>query len=143
LDEFARELLDVQLALRRANRELDRTMRLGPCPTVVKTEHDDRGRISVEITCAATLRIKIGHDTITCRACDTSWPRACWAKALGDPWVDYAALSETLAVPVGTLWRWAHEDGWRTSGTRARRLVHRDDALDSHARRRQPTEQAG
>lgn len=143
LDEFADELHELHAQLCAADaRDRPRTWRVGPCPNVLQRYRTQLGQL-VTIECGATLRLRLGSDTITCRACNTSWPRERWIKALGDPWVDYAALSEMLGVPVGTLWRWRNEDQWRTSGTRARRLVHRDDALHSYDRRHKSLEQAG
>jgi len=109
-------------------------IRIGKCPVVVTVEDlPDGGELP--LACGTSLRVRPGDAEIRCRGCGTVWPRVRW-HLLGDPWADYAHLSAELGVPVGTLWRWASKDRWQTSGTRARRLVLRADALASYERYR-------
>jgi hypothetical protein len=145
LDEFATAMREIRSSLEGG--PTTRTVRIGPCPAVVGYEADDEGVVQVDedgnalpVQCGATLRVQLGADVIRCRKCGGSWQRAHWRTALGDPWIDYASLVVLLGVPVGTLWRWCSEDGWRTAGNRSRRLVARLDALESYARRRPRTE---
>lgn len=145
LDEFAAEMREVRQALEGG--QAVRTVRIGPCPVVLGYVTDagnvvdvDEEGSAVPVLCGTTLRVQLGAEVIGCRKCGSSWHRAHWRTALGDPWIDYASLEVLLGVPVGTLWRWCSEDGWRTAGTRARRLVARLDALESYARRRSGTE---
>ncbi|MEU6641251.1 hypothetical protein ABZ863_01735 [Saccharomonospora sp. NPDC046836] len=135
LPDFGTELRDVLRQLRAVGRELTPSVRIGPCPVVVDEIEVDDEHYPTPITCNTPLHVHAGATEIRCRGCGTNWPRARWHK-LGDPWADYAALAEQLDVPVGTLRRWCHQDGWATSGTRGRRLVARADALASYARRR-------
>ncbi|MEC3977883.1 hypothetical protein [Amycolatopsis sp. H20-H5] len=134
LDDFADELRQVLNALRTVRRLNVPTLRVGTCPAVA----DDGFK------CGASLSVRVDAVLIRCRGCGAHWPQSRWHE-LGDARADYAQLSEDLGVPVGSLYRWAGEDGWTISGTRARRLVNRADALASYARRRGPlfAEQAG
>lgn len=124
LAEFADDMRDVLHSLKHVGRLDERWMRIGPCPVVFDGD-----------ACGAMLRVRASGSEIVCRQCGTVWSRDRWHE-LGDPWTDYAALSNELGVPVGTLWRWASEDGWTVAGTRARRLVSRTDAIASYERRR-------
>lgn len=125
LPDFAADMRDTLHSLKHVGNLAERVMRVGPCPVI-----DDDGQ-----PCSAMLRVRANDDHITCRACGTVWRRDAWHQ-LGDPWTDYALLSQQLDVPVGTLHRWAHEDSWATAGTRGRRLVSRADAIASYQRRR-------
>ncbi|MDI3315867.1 MAG: hypothetical protein QJR12_16805 [Mycobacterium sp.] len=131
LDEFAAEMRAVHTALQRAGRDLPPVLRIGPCPTLVEVE--DQGAVREE-PCGAPLRVRVDDEEIRCRSCGTIWPRSRW-RELGDPWTDYATLADDYGVPVGTLWRWASEDGWRRAKRGGRLLVHRDDAEASRERR--------
>jgi hypothetical protein len=109
-------------------------IRIGKCPVVTDIEDlPDGGELP--LSCGTSLRVRPDDAEIRCGGCGYVWPRARWHE-LGDPWADYAHLSAELGVPVGTLWRWASKDRWQTSGTRARRLVLRADALTSYERYR-------
>ena len=143
VNEFGAEMAELLRALRTVGRLTVPTMRVGTCPRVVPHLLDD-GSI-VGATCGASLTVRVDAEGIRCRACGSSWARSQWRAALGDPWTDYARLSDELGVPVGTLWYWAARDGWTMSGTRQRRLVLRVDALESYQRRRGdlPLDQAG
>lgn len=124
LAEFAAYMGDVLHSLKHVGRLDERWMRIGPCAVVVDGD-----------VCGAMLRVRANATEIRCRGCASVWPRDRWHE-LGAPWTDYAALSNELGVPVGTLWRWAHEDGWQIAGTRGRRLVSRTDAVAAYERRR-------
>lgn len=45
-------------------------------------------------------------------------------------------------IPVGTIRRWAHEDGWQPHGTRRTRQWDLRDAQDSYDRRHTAKDQA-
>lgn len=111
-------------------------IRIGKCPVVTDIETLPDGS-ELPLACGTSLRVRPGDVEIRCRECGTVWPRAKW-PLLGDPWADFAHLSAELGVPVGTLHYWANKDGWEKSGTRARRLVRRADALASYERYRGP-----
>jgi hypothetical protein len=134
LDQFADDMRDVLHSLKHVGRLNERWMCIGPCPVIRLVDVGEYGAQRAE-SCGAMLRVKANAGEIICRKCGTVWPRGRWHE-LGDPWTDYAALSNELGVPVGTLWRWASEDRWATAGTRARRLVFRTDAIASYERRR-------
>jgi hypothetical protein len=138
LDAFAGNMRDALHSLVMAGRLTERVMRVGPCPTKID---EFEGR---PITCDMPLFVRANAEEIHCKTCDTHWPRSRW-RELGDPWTDYASLAAEFGVAVGTLWRWASEDGWHLGGTRGRRLVFRLDALTSYEKRRGPLtlEQAG
>lgn len=127
--DFAEEIQDIARSLVPAGMR-PKVWRIERCPANV-------GTYRAPEPCGAPLRVQTGQDVIHCGQCKTVWAKENWTQ-LGDPWTDYATLSEDLNVPVGTLWRWCHDDAWRTSGTRARRLVHRQDAIASYERRRAP-----
>ena len=110
------------------------TIRIGKCPVVTDIEDLPDGS-ELPLACGTSLRVRPGDDEIHCGGCHTVWPRAKW-RLLGSPWADYANLSADLGVPVGTLYRWASMDSWEISGTRARRLVRRADALASYEKYR-------
>jgi uncharacterized protein YjcR len=45
-------------------------------------------------------------------------------------------LARTYGVAVGTIYRWASEDGWRRSDPRRRPVTYnRDDAEESYGKR--------
>jgi hypothetical protein len=144
VDEFAGEMRRVLAALKAAGRLTPPVLRVGACSVVVLIVYLPGGQ-SLDLACGATLRVRVGDTDIRCRNCGTIWPRSKWRDELGDRWADYASLSADLAVPVGTLRRWCHDDRWTVSGTTGRRLVSRTDALDSFERHRGPLplEQAG
>jgi hypothetical protein len=151
LADFAGEVDAALFSLKRAGRLTERVMRVGPCPVDVYSRLASSLGVALGakyeeryVPCGAPLRVRVDADEIVCRSCGSVWPRSRWHE-LGDPWTDYAALSETLSVPVGTLGRWCHEDRWAVSGTRSRRLVARADAMASYERRRGPIplQQAG
>ncbi|HKS46336.1 MAG TPA: hypothetical protein VJT49_14745 [Amycolatopsis sp.] len=137
LDEFAAEMRDLLVALWFADRTATPVLRIGPCPTVVDYEVDERGELA-PIRCGATLRMRADAEEIRCRSCDAVWPRSRWHE-LGDEWTDYAFLAAELDVPVATLRWWCQVDGWRKrpSPSSAKRvLVCRVDALKSYSERR-------
>ena len=128
LDDFGSDMREVLRSLTYAGRLAERVLRVGQCPAV-----RDDGDL-----CGQTLRVRASADEIRCWSCGATWPRSQWWR-LGDPWADYAELSEQLAVPAATLRGWCREDGWRTwrkTPTTKRVLVDRCDALASYARRR-------
>ncbi|MCD2193494.1 hypothetical protein LQ327_08875 [Actinomycetospora endophytica] len=49
--------------------------------------------------------------------------------------VDPEALAVHIGVPVGTIYRWAHEDGWQKFGRDRRRLYRIADAEASADKR--------
>lgn len=136
VDGFASEIREVLTALRMVRREFPRVVRIGACP-VPRVAVPLAGGGTLTLDCGASLRVRVGDSEVRCRNCGTVWGRGQWHE-LGDPWTDYAALATELSVPVGTLWRWASEDQWRTETPGRRRLVLRADALDSYERRRGP-----
>jgi predicted RNA-binding Zn-ribbon protein involved in translation (DUF1610 family) len=137
--DFATEVRGVINALLEVRRMRDKTIRIGGCPKVIIAfdipEARDKAAELFTMECGATLRVRPADAEIRCKNCGTIWPRSEW-RELGSPWADYATLSADLDVPVGTLWRWSSKDGWEVSGTRARRLVLRADALDSYEKYR-------
>lgn len=132
---FAEAMRSVLLALRQVRGELDRVTRVGKCPTVVVPA--ELTGIGFDLECGASLRVRPGDTEIKCRNCGESWTKDRWPE-IGSGWTDYATLADDLGVKVGTLWRWASEDQWRTQNPGRRRLVLRADALDSYTRRRGP-----
>lgn len=135
LPDFAGEVHAAGRALTMAGRLTERVMRVGPCPTVQTEAFVDEYGYSIAPTmCGTTLRVRADADEIRCRSCGSVWPRSRWHE-LGDTWADYAVLADDLGVPVGTLRRWAHEDGWAREVRGRRHLVSRQDALASAARR--------
>lgn len=118
-------------------------LRIGTCPTPEMAVPVADGS-TVTLLCGARLTVKVGDSEIRCRNCGTVWPRERWHE-LGDPWADYASLSEELDVPVGTLRYWCSKDRWQVDGSRSRRRVLRTDALTSYTKHRAPntTQQAG
>jgi hypothetical protein len=137
LDGFADEIRDVLRSLTMAGRLTERVIRVGPCPVTIDTYV--YGMDPVSTTCGATLTVRADADEIRCRSCGCVWPRSQWWQ-LGDPWTDYAALSEELSVPAATLRWWCRVDGWRTEPSptsKKRVLVCGMDARASYARRRQ------
>ena len=136
LPDFAGELRDVVHQLRAGTRELAPSIRVGKCPTVVEMlEPDDPDAEPIPVTCGASLRLRLGDDVIRCRERGTTWPRRRW-HLLGDGWAGYATLSADFGVPVSTLSRWCHEDGWTERGEGGRRRWARAEAVVSYARRR-------
>lgn len=133
LDEFAREVQEVTRSLTYAGRLTERIMRIGPCPATLEVERAETHE-TYDIPCGAMLRVRADATEIKCRNCGAVWPRSRWDE-IGDRWADYATLAEDFAVAVGTLWRWASEDGWRKEKRQGRLLVHRDDAEASRDRR--------
>jgi hypothetical protein len=131
IDDFDREIRDVLRSLMMAGRLMERALRIGPCPVVIRTVVVDGAPI--HLTCGATLRVRADADSIVCRNCGAAWPRSRWHE-LGDPWTDLATLSGDLSVPVGTLRRWCGEDGWDTKRSGGRHLVARAAALESAQR---------
>jgi hypothetical protein len=131
LDVFAGEIHTARRSLMMAGRLMERALRIGPCPVVIRTVVVDGDPI--HITCGATLRVRADADSIVCRNCGAVWPRSRWHE-LGDPWTDLATLSGDLSVPVGTLRRWCGEDGWDTKRSGGRHLVARAAALESAQR---------
>lgn len=110
----------------------ERSVPVGACPIKIR----DNGVVR---PCGASLRARLGGESITCRSCGTSWPRAFWdmlGDALGTPLSDFASLSAWLTVPNGTLRRWRHEDQWINHNTKSRPLFARSDVLASWQRRR-------
>lgn len=140
--DFAVEMRDVLAALKIVGRMSPPVLRIGSCPKQIFELVLDGE--AIPLLCGATLRVRVGDEEIKCRNCGEIWSRPRWSE-LGDGRTDYARLSIELSVPVGTLKRWGHEDGWRISGTHGRRLVSRVDAEVSYRRRRgaPPLEQAG
>lgn len=135
--DFAGEIRRVLNSLRAVRREFPPVLRIGKCKVpAVAFELPDGSKLTLD--CGAPLRVLATADEIRCRNCRTVWTRDEWHE-LGSPWADYASLSEDLGVPVGTLRRWAHEDGWERTTRPGRSLVHRADALGSYARRRPNT----
>lgn len=134
VDDFAAEIRRVLNALRAVRREFPAVLRIGKCK-VPQVAFDLSDGTSLTLECGATLRVLATADEIRCRNCHTVWTRNEWHE-LGSPWADYASLSADLAVPVGTLRRWAHEDSWERTNRPGRPLVARADALASYARRR-------
>lgn len=49
--------------------------------------------------------------------------------------VSASDIAVHLRTPVGTIRRWAHEDGWQPHGTRRTRTWNLWDAQDSYDRR--------
>lgn len=139
---FEHDIVSVLTALRLVRRLDAPVMRIGRCPTVARVHLADSR--TVDLPCDAELRVRTDADAIRCRTCGSVWPRARWHE-LGDGLTDYARLADELDVKVGTLWRWASEDGWTVIGGRGRRLVVRVEAMDSYRKRRGvlPLEQAG
>lgn len=129
VEEFAEALTQVYYQLRRTRGELDKVTRVGKCPTLIAVTDE------VELRCGAWLSVKPRDSEIRCRNCGTIWPRDRWEE-LGDTAADYATLSKQFGVPVGTLRRWASEDGWTKSGERGRPLLNRDEVRASYLRRR-------
>lgn len=132
--DFAGEVRGVIGALQQTRRMNEPVIRIGGCETPQAAFEAADGRLVV-LKCGASLRVRPSDSEIKCRNCGEVWTRDRWHE-LADPWADYAALSTELDVPVGTLWRWASKDGWRVSGTRARRVVLRADALASYEKHR-------
>lgn len=129
VDEFAAEMRQLRGQLRTARREAEPVLQIGTCPNVI--EIDDE----LDAACGERLHVRPGDREIRCRSCGTTWTRDRW-RQLGSRWADYPTLAEQLGVPVGTLHRWRHEDGWKVSGSRSRRLVSRAEAIASYAKRR-------
>ncbi|MFD2421648.1 hypothetical protein [Amycolatopsis pigmentata] len=138
LDDFARDMRDVLHSLTHAGRLTERWIQVGPCPMFVAFDDAAVTGEPIYRECGATLRVRADDDTLTCRACGSSWPRSQWWR-LGDEWTDYAFLSAELDVPAATLRGWCLEDGWRkrpSPTSKKRVLVCRVDALKSYAERR-------
>lgn len=133
--DFAGELRSVLAALQLAGRDSVPVLKIGKCPTVLIVLELPDDDSTIELDCGAPLRVRADSNDIKCRNCGTVWPRARWHE-LGDRYADYATLSDDLGVAVGTLWRWASEDGWRKERRGGRLLVHRDDAEASWQRRK-------
>lgn len=114
-------------------------LRIGTCPKPEMSIEAADGS-TVTLLCGARLKVRVGDSEIRCRNCGTTWPRERW-RELGDPWADYATLSEELGVKVGTLRYWCSKDRWQVDGSRSRRRVLRADALDSYAKHRTPKQQ--
>lgn len=132
--QFAVDVNEVINGLEYVRRMNPPELRIGRCPVVTEIETlPDGGELP--LACGTQLRVRPGDEEIRCRGCGTVWPRSRWGL-LGDPWADFAHLSAELGVPVGTLHYWASKDAWEKSGTRARRLVRRADALASYERYR-------
>lgn len=137
-DAFAVEVKDIIRALQEVRRMRDPMIRIGGCPTVAVPR--ELSGLSFDLECGATLRVRPNDTEIKCRNCGEVWPRERW-RELGEPWADYATLAAELDVTVGTLWRWSAEDAWTwrpapKSGTGARKLFARADALASYETRR-------
>lgn len=131
--DFATDMNAVLNALRAVDAQQARALRVGRCPIVIiPAEHLG---IPIDLECGAWLRLKPGQDTITCRNCAHTWPRARWSE-IGQPWATYAELGRVFAMPNGTLRRWAHEDQWRTVKIGRDALLLRADAVNSYTRRR-------
>jgi hypothetical protein len=128
------EVHDLARHLRDVLGVAERSVPIGPCPTMV---HDlDHG---VPVPCGAALRARLSAERITCRSCGSQWPRERWDELrdeLGTPVSDVASLSVWLHTPAGTLRRWKHEDGWHNHGTRSRPLYARAEVVASWRRRR-------
>lgn len=134
VDDFAAEMRDLLAALRRVGRLDAPELRIGKCPVVLVLLELGNGD-TIDLDCGASLRVRTDATEVRCRNCGTTWPRDRWHE-LGDQWTDYAFLAAELAVPPGTLRRWAHEDKWAMETRGGRRLVSRVDALASYDRRR-------
>lgn len=134
VDEFADHMRELLNALRSVDAQQARATRVGKCPiTVAAIGLPDS--TNVELACGAWLRLKPGHDTITCRNCGHTWPRARWHE-IGEPWTRYAELARIWDMPAGTLRVWAHEDRWRTVKIGRDAMLLRADAVGSYIRRR-------
>lgn len=134
VDEFAAQMRAVLQALRTIQDRQPGTVRIGKCAVTVAVLTLANG-LDLDFPCGATLRVKPADDEIRCPNCHTIWPRNRWHE-LGDDVMDFARLSVSLNVPVGTLRRWAMEDAWVRAGTRGRPLLRVEDARASYARRR-------
>lgn len=134
VDEFAAEMRAVLQALRMVEREQPGAVMVGKCPTIAVPR--ELSGLPFDLECGATLRVRPGATEIRCRNCDTVWPRARWRQDLGQQQMDYATLAAELAVPTGTLRRWALEDAWQRSGTPGRPLFAVAEVEASYVRRR-------
>ncbi|GGM64181.1 hypothetical protein GCM10012275_38410 [Longimycelium tulufanense] len=134
IDEMYRELRELQHALDDQLRPRPGSVPIGSCPA---PSPDQDGSV-----CGAPLRVRPDAERIRCRVCGASWERAHWDElgaALGNPGDTTAAydeLSVQLGVPVGTLRRWAAEDGWTRHGDKSRPAWSRREALASYRHRR-------
>ncbi len=140
VEDFADEVHELLGQLRTALGLQERSIPIGTCPTLLP-DLDSTDEAGGELECGALLRVRLSAEWITCRSCGTNWPRERWDELrddLGVPVSDVASLSAWLAVPVGTLRRWRHEDEWSNHGTRARPLYDRAQVVTSW-RRRRPT----
>lgn len=145
IDDLHRELRDTRHALRSSlTTARTRVVPLGVCGLPLSCDVATH----VETCCEGTLRafvpvIDEGTDPrpIVCSSCGTEHQPEAWRglsrrlRKDEDAWLTAAQLSELLRVPIGTVWRWAHEDEWRRVDRRPRRY-HHDDAQKSYDSRR-------
>ena len=54
---------------------------------------------------------------------------------MASPYLTAADIARIYRVPRGTVWRWAHEDGWRRTRLRPVRY-HMDDVHTTYTKRR-------
>ena len=147
VDDLLRETREITSQLRRAALPSSGMHRktLGDCKTPLACDVATH----LEQVCAGTLFARVSREDtgllpdIECTGCDyrhspETW-RALKRRLCGDEsWLTSSQLSALWSVPLGSVWRWAHEDTWRRLDRRPKRY-HLDDAQRSFDTRRLET----